>query len=186
MNIVSAVRTTICIFTSLILACTCDSLAQEAKSKQFDFWIGEWMIEQKIVTKSGEWLEFSASTKVKYILDEKAIEENWEGMVQFFWAEMEEPKMMKGYSIRYYGEEENQWLIYWMDTIYPSLSVPYKGNFLKKGYGVFYKSNAAPNGTTYSRITFVQKNEGNVKWELAVSDDKESWSSIWIMNMRKK
>ena len=50
----------------------------------FDFWIGDWRIQQKILRQDGNWLELDAKTSVSPALDGLALVEHWEGSVQFF------------------------------------------------------------------------------------------------------
>lgn len=162
------------------------ALAQKDKSREFDFWIGEWNIEQHIRNQNGDWLEFLATTKVESIVEKNVIVENWAGKVQFFWKGMNSPQKISGYSIRYYDKTENKWFIYWMDSLDPTFSKPFTGNFSDKGQGVFYRANVTENGIRYSRITFQQINKNKVNWELAVSDNQTEWTTIWKMNMIKK
>jgi hypothetical protein len=55
------------------------------EAREFDFWIGDWIIEQKILQQDGSWLKLDATTSVSPDLNGCAIVEHWEGSVQFFW-----------------------------------------------------------------------------------------------------
>jgi hypothetical protein len=59
---------------------------------QFDFWIGQWDIKQKILKAGGTWFEADARTNVSPILGGCAIMEEWHGDVFFFWEGMEKPE----------------------------------------------------------------------------------------------
>lgn len=150
---------------------------------QFDFWIGEWDINQKIIQKDGSWLETSAQTSVTSILNGCALEEHWKGDVRFFWLGMEKVETMEGFSFRYYNEKEKVWYLYWIDELNLSLGSGAKGKF-ENGKGEFFSENSTPNGKRMSRITFSNITENSVDWDLAISEDNgENWTTIWVMEM---
>jgi hypothetical protein len=72
----------------------CDS----PEAHQFDFWIGEWDINQKIIQKDETWLETKAHTSVLPTLNGCALEAHLSGDVKFFWLRMNKIKPMKGFS----------------------------------------------------------------------------------------
>ena len=98
------------------------------EARAFDFWIGDWKIDQRILQQDGTWLELPAKTSVSKALDGCALVEHWEGEVLFFWEGMKEPEPMKGFSIRTYDPETEHWQIHWMDTRSPRFAEPYTGN----------------------------------------------------------
>lgn len=160
---------------------SCDS----PEAHQFDFWIGEWNINQKIIQKDGNWLETKAHTSVSTILNGCALEEHWKGDVKFFWLNMQDVKPMKGFSLRYYDEKEKNWHIYWLDNFNPKLGKGSTGNF-KDGKGEFFSETSTPNGNRISRITFSDITDDSVHWDLAISnDDGKKWTTIWIMEMKR-
>ena len=162
------------------------SLCSSPEAHQFDFWIGEWNIEQKIIQKDGSWLKTDAHTSVSPILGGCALEEHWTGSVKFFWQGMEDIKTMKGFSIRYYNPKEKVWLIHWMDNLELKFGSGARGNF-KDGRGEFFAEKDTPNGKQFSRITFSGIKKNSVHWDLAISNDnKKSWTTIWIMEMRRE
>ena len=174
----------ILLLTLLPLALTAS--AQADKSSQFDFWIGEWAIEQKILDKNGEWLEYEAHTTVKYMLDGQAIEEHWRGEVRFFWEGMAESQQLEGYSLRYYDEDSGKWLIYWMDSLHPTLKEPFAGTFTTASHGEFFRTTHNSGEKTIARITFVLIDEHTVDWKLAISEDGSDWQTLWTMLMKRK
>lgn len=165
---------------------TDSSLCNSPEARQFDFWIGEWNINQKIIQKDGTWLETKAHTSVTPILSGCALEEHWRGDVKFFWQSMKEIKPMKGFSIRYYNPKEKVWYIHWMDNFGLKLGHGMKGNF-KDGRGEFFTERDTPQGIQFSRITFSDIKENSVHWELALSNDnKMSWITYWTMDMTRE
>jgi hypothetical protein len=155
------------------------------EARQFDFWVGEWDIDQKILQKDGSWLETKAHTSVSPILNGCALEEHWSGEVKFFWLGMEEIKPMNGFSIRYYNPEKKKWYIHWIDNFNLAFGDGASGNF-KDGKGEFLSETDTTNGKRISKITFSDITDNSVYWDLAISNDNgNSWTVIWIMEMKR-
>ena len=153
------------------------------EARAFDFWIGEWNIRQKILKQDGTWLNFDAKTSVSPTLDGCAILEHWEGMVQFFWESMQSAEQMKGLSVRAYDPKTDKWYIHWMDSHTPHFGNPYSGGF-ERGKGEFFRKWETPQGKRMGRITFSDITPDSVHWDLAVSSDEgQSWTTLWIMEM---
>ncbi|MEZ5425911.1 MAG: retropepsin-like aspartic protease [Pyrinomonadaceae bacterium] len=154
--------------------------------KEFDFWLGDWEIEQKILKADGTWFESKAKNKVSKILEGCAVQENWEGEVFFFWEEMSQPEKIKALSVRSFDAKSRKWTINWMDTRSPKFSV-FEGNFAD-GKGEFFRSLKDENGNeTILRITFSDIQPGSVHWDLAFSKDgRKTFSTLWIMEMKRK
>lgn len=156
------------------------------ESHQFDFWIGDWSIQQKILQKDGTWLETEASTSVSPIFDGCALEEHWEGKVKFFWLSMDSVESMKGFSLRYYSVKDSMWHIYWLDNKSLEFGKDFSGNF-KDGKGEFFSERTTPHGKQISRIVFSKLKPNSVHWDLAYSNDAgKNWTTIWIMEMSRK
>lgn len=156
-----------------------------AEAHQFDFWIGNWDIDQKIIQKDGSWIKTKARDSVFSILKGCAIEEHWTGNVQFFWAGMKEPKPLEGLSVRYYDTKDKKWHIFWMDNFNPTLGTGSKGNF-KNGIGEFFHEQKTEKGKQISKITFSDITKNSLHWDLSISrDNGETWTKIWIMEMKR-
>lgn len=157
-----------------------------AAAQQFNFWIGAWDIQQRILGADGSWLEFPAETAVSPTLAGLALIEHWRGTVQFFWEGMESPAEMEGLSIRAYDEKSKVWKIHWMDSRHPILGEPYKGTFAAGG-GTFFRSWQTEEGESrQGRIRFRDIQSDTVRWDLAVSSGAaQHWSVLWIMEMRR-
>lgn len=68
-----------------------------------------------------------------------------------------------------------------MDDLNPGLSEPFKGNFIDKNQGIFYKISEE-----FSRkIIFTIVNENRILWELFISTDRENWRKLWVMEMQR-
>lgn len=152
---------------------------------QFDFWIGQWDIQQKILKADGTWFETDASTHVSPILGGCALMEEWQGNVFFFWEGMEKPAPLKGFSVRAFDRKTKQWTISWMDTRHLRFS-EFAGNF-RDGRGEFFRKRSDGKGKeTVTRVTFSDITPTSVRWDLSVStDDGQSWKTLWIMQMTR-
>jgi hypothetical protein len=182
-------RSTILIVSAALAALTVSADEHSARpcaspeARDFDFWVGDWRIEQQILSPDGTWMPFAATSSVAPALGGCALVEHWEGRVQFFWEEMREPVQMKGLSVRAYDPQTKKWYIHWMDTRTPHFGGPYAGNF-NAGQGRFFREWESPQGLRTGRITFSDITADSVKWELAVSNDEgQSWTPLWVMRM---
>ncbi len=154
-------------------------------ARQFDFWIGTWKIEQKILRKDGSWLRLHATTSVSPAIDSNALVEHWEGDVEFFWEGMNKPEHMSGLSVRAYDKRTDKWYIHWMDSRNPRFGAPYVGAF-GDGKGEFYREWESARGKQRGRITFSDITDASVHWDLAVSaDEGRTWKTLWIMEMKR-
>lgn len=155
------------------------------EARAFDFWIGNWRIEQHILQQDETWLALKAKTSVLPALEGCALIEHWEGKVQFFWEGMQQPERMTGLSVRAYDPQTEKWYIHWMNTRTPHFGGAYAGNF-KDGRGTFTREWETPQGKRLGRITFSEIMPQSVTWELAVSgDDGQDWTTLWIMKMER-
>lgn len=155
------------------------------ESRQFDFWIGEWSIRQKILKADGKWFEAAAETVVTSTLEGCALIENWSGEVLFFWEGMTAPEKIKGFSVRFFDPKSKKWIIHWMDTRNRQFNA-FEGNFTD-GKGEFFRTvKTADRKETLARITFSDITKTSVHWELAVlADNAKTWQTLWVMEMKR-
>jgi hypothetical protein len=158
-----------------------------AEARQFDFWIGSWDIQQRILGADGGWLMFPGKTSVSSALGGAALIEHWHGTVQFFWEGMNSPSVMEGLSVRAFDEESGEWEIHWMDSRHPVFGKPYVGSF-DDGVGTFLRDWQTEEGEKrWGRIRFSEIQPNSVRWELAISDDQDNgWSTLWVMEMTRR
>lgn len=155
-------------------------------ASDFDFWIGDWTVRQRILGADGRWLEMDATTSVSRTPANCLITENWAGQVQFFWEGMVAPEQIWGYSVRVFDPSTAQWSIYWMDSRAPRFGTPHVGRF-RVGRGEFFRRVDAADGVRLDRIVFSTTRPGIVDWELAVSsNDGSTWTQIWTMEMSRR
>jgi hypothetical protein len=156
------------------------------EARQFDFWIGEWRINQTILQADGSWLELAATTNVTPSLNGCALIEHWQGKVLFFWEGMKEAEPLLGLSVRSFDPKTGKWFIYWMDSRNRRFGV-FEGKF-KDGKGEFFRSGTTRDGKPLlSRITFSGITETAVAWELAISTNEgKTWQALWKMDMKRQ
>lgn len=156
------------------------------EARQFDFYIGDWTIEQGIRDAEGGWIELPAETSVARAIDGCALVEHWTGDVQFHWTGMTSPAPLHGLSVRAWDADAGAWNIYWMDSQTPVFSGTYSGQF-EDGTGRFYLERETPNGKRLGRITFTNVTDSSLDWNFALSrDGGESWRVMWTMAMTRK
>lgn len=163
------------------------AVCASAESRQFDFWLGEWTIEQKILGAEGKWLAFPATTSVSASPDYCVLTEHWSGKVQFFWEGMKAPAQIWGYSVRAFDPADRNWRIYWMDELTPRFAEPYVGGFSGDGEGAFFRDFVGPDGPRRARISFSRMKPDAVDWALAISaDGGATWRDLWKMKMTRQ
>ncbi len=162
------------------------SACTQPQARQFDFWIGEWQIHQKLLQADGSWLSLKAETKVSPTLDGCALVESWSGEVLFFWEGMKKPEPLQGYSVRAYDPQTGKWFIHWMDTRSPRLTT-FEGSF-EGNQGVFQHTSVGADGKPQvRRIVFSHITAASVRWELAISSNQgATWQPLWVMEMTKR
>lgn len=171
----------------LTVAQVADQACAFSEARQFDFWLGDWTIEQRILRQDGSYAEFPARTSVRLAAAGCALVEEWHGTVQFFWAGMETPAELHGLSVRAWDPTSGAWNIHWLDDMNPALGEPFVGGF-EGGRGTFTQTMTGPDGVERtSRITFENPADGVVEWSLATSrDGGESWTTLWSMHMTRQ
>jgi hypothetical protein len=155
------------------------------EARQFDFWLGDWEIQQQIRQADGTWLRLPARTSVSSVLGGCALLEHWEGDVKFYWEKMGAVEHMKGLSVRSYDPEAGEWCIHWMDSRHPRFGPPFCGRFVD-GIGDFVQERETPTGVRRTRIRFSRSSD-SVRWELAIGGGAEGarWTPLWIMEMKR-
>lgn len=154
-------------------------------ARAFDFWLGDWKLEQRIWSgRRNDFEPYGAENSVRLIEDGGVLVESFEGQARFFWLGMEEPAPMRGTSVRVYYPEEREWRIFWMDSLDPKFGPPYTGSF-SGDVGEFLLTER-PAGIPPSRIRFERQIDGSVDWQLALrTPDGERWQPLWLIEFRR-
>ncbi len=153
------------------------------KARQFDFWIGEWYVNNRFRQDDNSWKdEGEGYLKVWPVLDGKAIMEFWDGTGR-------NNNLVKGFSLRYYDKAQDKWIV--------CLNWPQPNNggffFLTGNFrfnrGEIFNQYPNQNGRLIkSRFTFSDITDTSYRWNDGSSlDTGKTWRTNWIMeNFRKK
>ena len=142
------------------------------EARQFDFWIGAWDVNLRMIQPDNSWKD-SVKSKVEIypILDGKAILELWDS------------SSIKGFSLRYYDTQKKKWVLYlnWPSNSRSSSVGSLEGNF-RHGRGEFFSRN----GNRISRYTFCDITPNSLRWDDAFSiDGGKTWTNNWIMEFSR-
>jgi hypothetical protein len=152
--------------------------------RDFDFWLGDWQLCQRIWSGAGDDFEsYAARSQVRQIPGGGALVESFDGEARFFWLGMEGPKSMRGTSVRVYYPESGEWRIFWMDSLDPRFGLPFVGRF-SGNVGEFLLIDR-PGGTPPRKIRFESQPDGSVDWQLALQGRDEGWKPLWLINFRR-
>lgn len=142
------------------------------EARQFDFWIGDWDVNLRVLQDGRTWADsVAARARIYRILDGKAILELWDS------------PDIKGYSLRYYDREAGAWVLYlnWPGKNRSGTS-RLTGGF-RHGRGEFFSSTQDGEGDeSVSRYTFCDITPTTLRWDDAYSKDGgRTWTHNWIM-----
>ena len=128
--------------------------------RQFDFWVGEWQVENAEGTVLGH-------NRIEKLLGDCALKENWRGA-----------KGTIGYSFNIYDAAREQWHQTWVDGQGRLLLLD---GGLKDGAMVLEGENPGPGGAMVKhRITWSPQEDGSVKQHWTISPDGKEWKDAFI------
>lgn len=161
-------------------------MGEAEQVRDFDFWLGDWQLGQRIWSGKDDAFEpYEARSQVRAVEGGGALLESFEGEVRFFWAGMDEPRRIRGASVRVYEPTENQWRIFWIDTLERNFGPPFKGAF-SAGSGEFLRVDPV-GGAPPTRIRFLPLSETRVDWDLAIRPPEAAgWQSLWSIEFKRR
>ena len=148
------------------------------KSQQFDFWIGEWDVNLRMIQPDLSWEDkIKATTHVYSILRGKAILELWDNS----------ESGIIGHSLRYYNPDSDLWDLF---LNWPGKNRSGTGRMSGKfrhGRCEFYNTPDVSDTTiTVERYTFSDITPGSFRWDDGYSNDGgKSWRGNWIMEFSR-
>ncbi len=163
---------------SIYLAASCFLFAQDSTNADFDFYYGQWEVQNKRQMEDGSWVEFSAWVEATKTL-------HGYGNVDVFKATIN-GKPFEGMSVRMFDPVSKTWQIRWYDTEQIVLDpMPSTGQFENKE-GKFYKTITSPNGRKVKvRFHWSNIRKDSFHWEASWSVDDETWTPTWIMDFKR-
>lgn len=150
--------------------------ALPAEARQFDFWVGEWDVNLRVIQDDLSWKDARrAAVRIYPILSGKAVLELWD------------ETDIKGFSLRYFDTSQGKWVL-WLN--WPgrnrSGSSSLEGVF-RHGRGDFFSIDADAEGAELiSRYSFNDITPTSLRWDDAYSrDGGKTWSHQWIMEFSR-
>lgn len=142
---------------------------------EFDFWLGEWSVNNRYLQEDGSWKDGGeARARITPVLDGRAVFEEWRG-------EGEKASLF-GMSLRAYDAERQGWtlLLNWPNATSASFGT-LRGSF-RHGRGEFF----AGSGPQLTRYSFSDALADSVRWDSArTTDGGQHWRTDWIMEFTR-
>lgn len=153
-----------------------EALAVDDPHRQFDFWIGEWSVQNRDIQPDGSWKDGDVTrARITPVCGGRAILEEWAGPFH--------GSFMNGFSLRAFDPTAQHWnlLLFWTtdgDSTFGRLT----GKF-RHGRGEFF---APATGKQRTRYTFSDGLPNSVRWDAAVTQDHGiTWATDWIMEFTR-
>lgn len=163
--------------TSLLAAAAVTLLlSAQQPAREFDFWIGEWSVQNRHMNAEGVWGDGDRTrARITPVCSGAAVLEEWAGPLH--------GKFMNGFSLRAFDPELQRWrlLLFWT-TDGNSNFGQLQGSF-RHGRGEFF---APLTGMQRTRYTFSDGLPNSVRWDSArTSDGGVTWKTDWIMEFSR-
>ncbi len=155
------------------------------EARQFDFWIGEWNVQNwqrnPQLPNDATWYDTGVATNRVYaILDGCAIVEHWMGRLSY--------ATVHGFSVRAYDPEKDQWVLvlYWPQAnggVFGTLE-----GIFQHGRGEFFNTYTNAQGQQVeNRYSFSDISPDGFRWDAATSTDSRiTWKPGWIMEFTRR
>ena len=148
----------------------------------FDFFFGNWNGQQRRLRERlnncTEWEEFTSTTIAQPILDGIG---NIDEVTMY-----RESGKSKGFTLRTYDPETQEWYIYWATSLGGFLGTPQVGKFDGNGRGEFYDFVPFAGGHVYCRFIWTVTGAETCRWEQAFSaDGGTTWETNWTMDFTR-
>lgn len=131
------------------------------KHRQFDFWVGDWVVTDKEGKIQGH-------NKIELLLNDCTLQENWQGA-----------KGSNGKSLNFYDRQTQQWHQTWIDA---SGGVLYLNGGLQDNTMVLEGQRLSRDGNpVLHRIAYTPLEDGQVKqhWQYS-QDDGKTWQEAFL------
>ncbi len=148
----------------------------DEQARQFDFWLGEWDVQNKHVTRGGSWNDTgSAIVRVQPVVDGGAVLEQWKGTVK--------GNPLIGFSLRAYDPALDRWVI-WLNWHGGTPGGFFRMDGSRVGDRI---EQFPPDDRTALRYSFTNAFEDSAQWEEARSrDGGDSWITTWVMQLTRR
>lgn len=179
------------IAAALVLAARSTALAQhradwcpEPEARQFDFWLGEWDVQNhNRPPNSDNWFATGQATNRVYtVLGGCAVVEHWRGYA------FPQAGHIVGFSVRAWNPDAGRWeaALYW--PIGPNAAFGTPSGGADGDNLVLTNQFSGPDGSTvHSRLLFTDIAEDSFTWTNGISrDGGDTWQASWRMEFTRR
>lgn len=154
-------------------------LDDKSISHDFDFFIGRWRVDNKMLPKrlegSDEWKTFEATQECTSVLGGLGVIDE---MISTDGTPI-------GMSLRFFNREKQQWFIYWVSHRDGVMQPSVTGNF-KDGVGIFEGADTWNDIPIIARFVWSNIHTETPRWEQFFSSDNgQTWEKNWEMNFTR-
>lgn len=149
-------------------------------ARDFDFWAGEWTVQNRHLGANGVWNDGTQTrARITPVLDGAALLEEWAGTFG--------NGFMNGFSLRSYDPAQKLWTIILFWTTDGNSSFGKMQGTFRHGRGEFLSPlNPTPGQGNVTRYTFSDGLAQSVRWDQANSlDGGLTWKTDWIMEFTR-
>jgi len=152
---------------------------EEPQARQFDFWVGEWNVNNRYLVQ-GEWRDVgSAEVRVFPVAGGCGMVELWDGMLG--------RQRIRGFSARVWNPSDSAWtlVLNWPQPNRAAFST-LSGTF-RHGRGEFRSQSVGSDGLVMTRYTFSDISPDRFRWNDGTSlDSGATWRTQWIMEYARR
>jgi hypothetical protein len=149
--------------------------APDDPHRQFDFWVGEWSVQNRHLQADGSWKDGDVTrARIVPVCGGRAVLEEWAGPLH--------GNFMNGFSLRAYDPAREDWdlLLFWTPTGHGSFG-QLRGTF-RHGRGEFF----ADGGQNLTRYSFSDALPDTVRWDQGTTKDGgQTWRTDWVMEFSR-
>lgn len=143
--------------------------------RQFDFWVGEWSVQNRHMQPDGSWKDGDVTrARITPVCGGKAVLEVWAGPFR--------GSFMHGFSLRAYDPARKDWdlLLFWTTDGNGGFG-KLRGTF-RHGRGEFFSGG----GQNLTRHCFSDGSPQSARWDSAtMTDGGVTWKTDWIMEFSR-
>lgn len=156
--------------------------AARAELERFAFLIGRYRCEARLTLASGEWQRFDAVWEGRWILDSRAIADEY----RMFGAQGE--VIVLGLNMRAYDATNRRWNIKWLSALsgrWTDLGPEELGGVKFDGTSVSYLFREPMVGHSLTRATYTVVSDSHFTWRGESSDDGNAWAEFMVVECER-
>jgi len=153
-----------------------------AELSRFDFLIGRWRCEARVLLESGDWQVFPAAWLGRYILDGYAIEDEYRMTGQS--GEL----IVLGLNLRTYDVARRRWNVRWLHALtgaWTDLVSEELGGITFDDESLSYVFREPMATHAYTRATYTDISHAHFTWRGEKSDDGKVWSQFMVVEAHR-